>query len=309
MAYAALLLAGGALAQTPTPSQTDAAKTVAVVDGTVITTAELDAALLSEPSPVTPTEKQKKQEQLRALQGLIDTVLVRKFLEGKTRAVSPEEVGRRLAEMEKGLAKQDKRLDDFLQETHKTLEQFKADIADHLRWNAYVNSQVKEADLEKYYQDNKAHFDGATVHVSHICIRLATTATDADRKKARTTLEGYRKQLLADPKVDFAALARNHYQDPHAKDNNGDLGWIPRRWLDEAFARAAFALEKGQISEVVETEFGLHLIKAHDRNAGTPTKYSQVRESVRELYSETLWQQIVAEERKNRGAKIEIKLP
>ena len=142
-----------------------------------------------------------------------------------------------------------------------------------------------------------------TVRASHIVIRIPSKATQADMDKARATLDGLRKQLLADPKLDFDELALKQ------PDKGGDLGWIPRKWFDEQFSRAAFALPKGQVSEIVQTDFGLHLIKVTDRKPGTATEFAKIREAVREVCSEDLRQDILAKQRKLPTMKIVVNLP
>ena len=277
----------------PVPTPTSAAKPVAVVGGVPISRAELKAALeQSDPVPVHPSERQEAQHQMRALRILIDGILMRKFLEANTQPIAPAEIQRRVAAMEAGLREQDKNLAEFCQETGKTLDQLKADIADQLRWGAYLSTRLTDVMLMQCYADNKDFFDGVTVRVSHIVIRIPVGATQRDKDTARAALLGLRNQLLSDPKLDFDEVAKNQ------PDKGGDLGVIHRRWFDEQFSRAAFALPKGQISEVMQTDFGLHLIKVTDRKPGKASEYTKVREAVREFCAQDQRQTILAQQRK-----------
>ena len=203
--------------------------------------------------------------------------------------------------MEAGLKQQDKSLAEFCQETNKSIDQLRADIADHVRWSAYVSTQLTDAKLMQSYKNNKDFFDGVTVRASHIVIRIPAGATRAEKDKARATLEGLRNQLLSDPKFDFDEVAKKQ------PDKGGDLGEIHRRWFDEQFSRAAFALPKGQISEVVQTDFGLHLIKVTDRKPGKASEYTKLREAVREFCEQDMRQGILAQQRK--AVKVEVNLP
>ncbi len=296
-----LALVGAALAQAP------AAKPVATVNGTAVSAAELDAVLKANgPVPVHLPEGQRKQRQMEALGLLIDNALMREFLEKNTKPVGDEEVGRRIEEMRAGLRKQNKSLEEFCQETGQDLTQLKAGLTEYLRWNAYVQARLSEKEVEDFYKENKDFFDGTTVRVSHIVKRLPSTATDAEKAKERQALTELRQRLVSDPKADFAELAKQHSQDPQAK-AGGDLGWIPRKWFDEAFSKAAFALQVGQVSEVVQTDYGLHLIKVTERKVGKGSNYAEIKDAVREFCAEDMRQQILAKLRKE--AKLTIDLP
>ena len=90
--------------------------------------------------------------------------------------------------------------------------------------------------------------------------------------------------------------------------DGGDVGSFPRKFVvDENFARAAFALKPGEISGVVQTDFGLHLIKVTERKAGQPSDFSKIKEDVKEIYLDDMRLNILAQLRKE--AKIEVHLP
>lgn len=303
---AGVALAGGLLLVGATLAQ-PGGKPVATVNGVPISAAELDNVLkMAGPVTVPLPEKQRRLRQVEALGILIDNVLMRQFLEKQTRPVPQEEVERRLNEMAAGLREQGKSVEEFCHDTNQTLEQLRANIAEHLRWSAFVAANINEQTLENYYREYKDFFDGVTVRASHIVKRLPSNATETEKAKARMALEKVRQKLLSDPKADFAELAKEYSEDPQAS-RGGDLGFIPRKWFDESFSRAAFALQEGQISDIVQTEYGLHLIKVTARKPGTPSEYTKIKEAVREFCAEDLRQQILAKERKE--AKITIDLP
>lgn len=298
------LLASITLGQTATPSGT---KVVACVNGVNITLAELEAVLKTgDPTPIHLPEAQRRQRQMEALAMLIDNVLMRQFLEKYSKPVSAEEVDRKLREMRAGLAEQGKSLEEFCQETNQSLSQLKSSIADHLRWNAFAAANISDGMVEKYYSDNKDFFDGVTVRASHIVLRLSTNATETEKARAREKLTEIRQKLISDPKSDFAEMAKQYSQDPMAS-KGGDLGWIPRKWFDESFSRAAFALPVGQISDIVQTDYGMHLIKVTDRKPGRPSEFAKIKEGVREFCAEDMRQQLLSRARKE--AKITIDLP
>lgn len=286
-------------------------KVVASVNGVQILQSELEAVLKSAgPVPVHLPEAQRRQRQMEALGMMVENILMRQFLEKNTRPVAADEIDRRITEMRNGLKEQGKSLEEFCQETNQTLEQLRTNIGEHLRWNAYARAQITDPQVETYYKENKDFFDGVTVRCSHIVLRLPNNGTEADRQKARATLEAIRQKLATDPRADFAEYAKQYSQDPMAS-KGGDLGFIPRKWFDEAFSRAAFALQVGQISGVVETDFGLHLIKVTDRKPGRPSDFPKIKEAVREFCSEELRQGIMQKMRQEmvKEGRLKIELP
>jgi parvulin-like peptidyl-prolyl isomerase len=87
--------------------------------------------------------------------------------------------------------------------------------------------------------------------------------------------------------------------DPSAS-AGGEVGWIARKdtVVDEAFARAAFALKVGDVSEPVDTDYGVHLIRVLERKAGTPQPFAEVKDEVRDGYAEDVRQNLVRQLRK-----------
>jgi peptidyl-prolyl cis-trans isomerase C len=282
------------------------AQPAAVVNGVPISLAELDATIkMGGPTPVQLSEAVRRQRQIEVLGLMIDHLLMHQFLEKSTPPIAPKEVKDKLAEMEMGLKKQGKSLAEFCHDTNQTLAQLEESIADYLRWSAYATSQINDASLAKYYKENKDFFDNTTVQASHIVLRVPTGLPPSEKEKVRAKLLDLKAQIEAG-KLDFAAAAKAHSQDPRAS-QGGDLGFFPRKWVfDEAFSRAAFALKKGQISDVVETDYGLHLILCTDRKEGTPSDFTKIREAVREFCMEDMRQTLLSDLRKKADVKINL---
>ena len=280
---------------------------VAIVNGESIPRTELDAVLAQRPPVVTPlSAAQQRQLQQEALSALIDERLVRQFLTKTVPPPSKDDIDRQVAALQRGLATQGKPLDDYLKESHQTDAQLRASIALMQQWNTYAAKKITDPDLRKYYAENHDFFDKTTVRVSHIVLRLAPEAPAAERDAARQKLAALRQDILA-KKVTFAEAATKNSQCPSAP-RGGDLDIIARKWMvEEPFAKAAFAMKVGDLSDIVTTDFGLHLILVTDRKPGTPTTFEQVADEVRECLLEELRQTTLLELR--RSAKVEIKLP
>ena len=106
-------------------------------------------------------------------------------------------------------------------------------------------------------------------------IKVESDATDLQKAQARIEIAKI-QQKLKDGQ-DFATLAREHSQGPSAK-NGGDLGYFGRGQMVKPFEDAAFALKPGQVSEIVETQFGYHLIKVVDKQPERIMAYAEVKD-------------------------------
>ena len=123
---------------------------------------------------------------------------------------------------------------------------------------------VPEADLKTYYEQNVRRLSGQEERrASHILVAVSKTAAPGEREKAKAKAA----QLLAAVKLapeSFAEVAKKNSQDPGSAPNGGDLDYFARGAMAKPFEDVAFSLKKGEISDVVETEFGYHIIRVTD---------------------------------------------
>ncbi|HWV58478.1 MAG TPA: peptidylprolyl isomerase [Longimicrobiales bacterium] len=124
----------------------------------------------------------------------------------------------------------------------------------------HVDEDLTDEELREQYDREQP---GMTVRARHILIRVEPDAPAADRERAVQQLQELRARALAGE--DFADLARQYSQDPGSAPEGGDLDFFGRGMMVQPFEDAAFALEVGEISDVVETPFGLHLIKVEEK--------------------------------------------
>ena len=139
------------------------------------------------------------------------------------------------------------------------------------------NVSVTDEDVAKWYEENKAQYQtDEQRRVSHIMIE---TGDDADAAKAKA--EEILKSLQGG--ADFAATAEEKSEDTFSAENGGDLDFITPGMMDDAFDEAAFALKNvGDISDVVETQYGYHIIKLTDLKPETVKSLDEVADEVRD---------------------------
>ncbi|HKM91122.1 MAG TPA: peptidyl-prolyl cis-trans isomerase [Candidatus Acidoferrales bacterium] len=150
-----------------------------------------------------------------------------------------------------------------------------------------------DAALEDYYKQNLDMYRVQNrVHVEHILLKT-TGKTDAEaleiRKKAEEVLAKARKG------ANFEELAKEYSQDDTTKAKGGDLGWIQRGQTVPEFEQAAFALKKGEISDLVKTMFGFHIIKLMDREEARTKSFDEVRASIVPIIAAQMAQEQAAE--------------
>jgi peptidyl-prolyl cis-trans isomerase C len=134
--------------------------------------------------------------------------------------------------------------------------------------------------VREFYDKNPEKFrQEEAVRASHILIRVEPDAADAAKQKARARAEDLAKQAKGGG--DFAELARKNSADPGSATMGGDLGFIAPGQTVAAFDKTAFSMEPGQVSDVVETEFGFHVIKVAEKRAASTVPFEQVSPRIR----------------------------
>jgi parvulin-like peptidyl-prolyl isomerase len=293
------------------PGGQPAEKPVAVVNTQPISRAELETTLRQMgPSPVELSAERRRQREREAMMLTIDQVLMRQFLEKNSPRVESDDVQKRLDSLVVQLSQEGKSFRDYLVESGHSDASLRNTINMRIQWEKYVDEHITDNEVQSYYTAFKDFFDGITVKASHIVLRLAPDAPEAEKQKAMAKLNDLRSQIIAG-KLDFAQAARDNSQCPSAKEG-GDIGYFPRKWaVEEPFAKAAFALQVGEVSEVVQTDFGLHLIKVTDRKKeDRPPEtmdFDKIKDSVRAMCIEDMRQGILGQLRKQ--ATIEMNIP
>jgi parvulin-like peptidyl-prolyl isomerase len=304
-AWAAVaLLAGTAAAQAP------ASRPVAIVNGEPITKSEVDAVIKASRGDnfVPLTEPQKKEAIATATNMLIEDVLMRQYLRKNAQPVPQPQVDKEMKDLIDDLAKQKPpmSLAEFLRETAQTEQQLRADMAARLQWKAFINPRLTDQAVKQYYDANKVFFDKVLVRASHVLLKVPANASQADRQMAYNRIVAIRQEIMTG-KVQFADAAAK-YSDCPSKQNGGDIGLFPYKFaVLEPFARAAFSMKPGEVSDIVVTDFGYHIIKVTDRTNGQPSKLETIKNEVKEIYAQEIYQTIIADQRRN--AKIEMNLP
>jgi peptidyl-prolyl cis-trans isomerase C len=258
---------------------------------------------------------------------LIDDLLIEQYLQQLMVTVEPKEIDKRLDEMRAELTKRKQDFDKMLKEWKITEEELRQHVVAELRWEKFIDGRATDKVLQDLFAGNRDVFDGSQVHARHILLTPAANDAKAN-DEVQTQLAAIKKDIedqvatgMAKVPAEADALAReraraNLIDDAFvakakeksvcpSKANGGDIGWFQRAGsVAEPFSRAAFALKPYQMSDVVRSPFGYHLILTLERKAGREVKFDDTKDMVKEYYAGLLREQLTAQIRQK--SRIEI---
>lgn len=184
---------------------------------------------------------------------------------------SKEEVDKAFEELKKNIDAdeeykkklKDKGIDDTYlrqqQEQDLTIQKYKE--------NFEKNVKISDEEMKKYYDEHKKDYYKDEVKASHILISTVDEngkeLSEAKKKEAKKKAEEVLKKAKSGE--EFSQLAKEYSDDTGSAANGGDLGYFTKGQMVEPFEKAAFSLKVGQISDIVESQFGYHIIKVYDK--------------------------------------------
>lgn len=230
------------------------AKVVASVNGEKITQTDLYNQMV-------------KAEGKQVLDRMITTKLVAQEATKAKVTVSEADINAELAKVKESVGG-DAAFGQALQANGLTEEQLRESIKIQLLATQILGKEIKieDADLKKFFDENASQFDTRQVTARHILVN-----TEAEAKEIKAALDGG---------ADFATLAKEKSTEPAAKESGGDLGTFGRGRMVPEFENAVFAMQKGQISNPVQSQFGWHVINLIDIQ-GTAPDFEKAKEEVR----------------------------
>ncbi len=272
-------------------------KVVATVNGTNIMESQIQSRIDGEYKPMlakdaaqSPELAAQKEKMLR--QALTNSLIVECLLNEEARKAKIEVTDAELtAELTKGLAAMNPPM--TLEQYQKIVEaqggNFEAAKRGDMRKLLYSRLfeakfggtiAVTEADAKKYYDENIQEFQvPEQVRASHILIRPADPNTDPNQAKAQAKAKAEEVLKKVKDGGDFAALAKENSDCP-SKALGGDLGLFPRDRMVKPFADAAFAMKVGEISNLVETQFGYHIIKVTEHQDPNQITFDKAKANI-----------------------------
>ncbi len=243
-------------------------------------TEEIALMLKTRGVPESQFEAMIKNFKPQIVDGLVTRALINQACADKKITVSDEDLAAKIAAFEKNLPK-NLTLAGVLKQSGLTREMFENDMREQLKLEKLLQiGQATEEQVIAYYEENKARFfeKPEMTHARHILIAVKPNDTDEQKKEKRARAEQLLKQLKEE-QVDFAKLAEENSDCP-SKAMGGDLGEFWRGQMDEKFADAAFGMQTNEISGVVETRYGYHIIQTLGHTEPKTLELNEVRERI-----------------------------
>jgi parvulin-like peptidyl-prolyl isomerase len=301
--YVLLALLGALARVTAQDAQPDQAKendpasafpVAATVNGEPIYVSQVDAL-------ITTLQRQKKidpqymnRARAEALRQLVERRLMALGLMRDGAYVTNAEIEKELEKFQSQAKSRGMSLERFLNRGQLTLNALRYDVAWKLGSQKFIEQNLAEA-LEGYFKQHQREFDGTQLRASHILLRPISFNEPPNALMERAA--ALRADIEAG-KISFDDAAQKYSAGP-SRLEKGDLGYFPRLGvMQEEFARAAFALKPGEISQPVTTPFGVHLIRVTDSKPGS-RQWTQAVEELKAPTSLDLFARLVERERGN----------
>ena len=208
---------------------------------------------------------------------VVDTLITNKVIELEAKKqgveVSKDAIDKELASFIESYGGEDS-FNSALEYSGITLDDFKKDVEIYLLTKEMMSKDIEIADedIEAYFEENKADFNQPEeVRASHILVEDEATAQEVLEK--------------INAGEDFAELAAEYSTDSTAE-NGGDLGFFGTGEMVEAFETAAFALNVGEVSDIVKTDYGFHIIKVTDKHEAEEAVFEDKKDEVKDILIE-----------------------
>ena len=265
---------------------------VAKVNGESISKSDFEEAVKAAEqqagSPVPPDQRDRVYREI--LDQMIGYRLLTQESKARKVAVPDADVEAQILRIKQQFPNEDE-FKQALAQRHMTVEQIRNDARQNMAISKLVEDEVstkvsvKPEEVQTFYQQNPQNFqETEKVHASHILIAAPKTADAPTRAKARAKAESILKDVKAGK--DFAALAKQNSEDPGSAQNGGDLGFFPKGQMVPPFDAMAFSLKPGTVSNLVETDFGYHIIKVLEKQPGRTVPLEEAKPRI-EQYLET----------------------
>jgi peptidyl-prolyl cis-trans isomerase C len=283
--------AGATAAQAPVakPVPAELPEILARVNGETISKVDFEKALRAveaQNGGAVPPEQRD-----RVYRGVLEQLVSFRLLiqESKARnlTVPDAEIDARMAQI-RGQFPSEEAFTQTLALQKMTAEQLRADARSELTVTKMLQAEVESkvsvtpAQVQDFYAKNPDRFkQGERVRASHILLRLPEKADEAAKTTVKTKAADVLKQVRAGK--DFAELAKQYSEDPGSAPNGGDLNYFQKGQMVAPFDQAAFTLKVGDVSELVETTFGFHIIKVTDKQPERVVPLDDVRAQVQQF--------------------------
>ena len=276
------------------PSEAVVDRVVAVVNQEIITFSEVEKMSRSLQVEIQTEDRLERRERVheifrKVLDKLIEEKLIDQEVKKSGIKVTSKELEGTIEDVKRRFAVDQENFEKLLAAEGMTLEAYKKELEKQILRTKMINLAVKveptagEKELRDFYQK---HIDRYRVNeayrISHILFLIPTDASLEQGREIRKRCQKVLERIKGGE--DFGEMVLLYSEDPSSRKDRGDMGYFKRGELLPALNREALRLQVGEVSGVIRTEFGFHIIKLLDRKGNEPPPFEEVKEKVQADY-------------------------
>jgi len=262
---------------------------LALVNGTVITRVEFDREMTAAYRQFMRTGQKINQQQLaefkkQVLESLIAQELILQESIKKGIKIEDKTINEELAKMKQNYPNEEA-FNTALKNSNLSEENLKSDLHKKIVIQKYIKNEfelstdISDKEIKAFYDSHPESFTKPEqVRARHILIKIDPNTGETQKKEAKQKLAAVQARLKKGD--DFADLAKEFSEDT-SKSQGGDLGLFRKGQMVKPFEEVAFNLPVGQVSDIVETQFGYHLIKVEEKIPGSLVKFDEIKEKLK----------------------------
>lgn len=247
---------------------------------------EMDAILAQYKQKIPPEQLKAMLPKIRkqAIDSIINRHLLHGEVERKNIPPAPDQVDDEVKKIAARFPSQEA-FEQQLSTVGITLDQMKQDLEQQFKVDVLIREYITakdirlpKEDVSKFYDENPQAFQRPEqVRARHILLKTTPEENDDAKSQKRLQMAGLQGQITKG--ADFAQIAQEHSECP-SKAQGGDLGLFSRGKMVQPFEDTAFAMKTGEISDIVETQFGFHLIKLEERQEARQQEFEEVKDQI-----------------------------
>jgi parvulin-like peptidyl-prolyl isomerase len=257
---------------------------IARVNGKLIFQSEVER-ILAGAVPADAEPKKVAAAQASVLQKLVERQLITEFLAGQKIVATKDDVDNAIGRMRQALQQQNTTLEESLTRTHQTEAALRNNLGFELAWKKFVERNATDENMQALFDKVRVQLDGSQRRVSHIVLR--PDEAGAEKNKALTEQAKQLREKIDSGELTFEDAAAKYSAGP-SRTQGGDIGFITIDGaMPESFAKTAFAIKPGEVSQPISTIAGIHLIKVTDVKPGSKT-WQDVKPQLQQMMSNYL---------------------
>ncbi len=262
--------------------------------------------------------QQMAQKEVALFQPAVDNIINRaalqKIAEEENIEVQKDQIDQQIAQLKQNFPNEEA-FNNALSQQGLSEEKLRDMLSSQLQMQVVIDAKTEdpapptEEEMKAFYEQNKAQMQQPEqVRASHILLKSGEEATDEEKVQVKAKLNGIAKEI-EDEEITFSDAAKKYSEGPSGE-RGGDLNFFGKGQMVPPFEKVAFTMPVGEVSDIVETQFGYHLIKVTDKKVASTVPFEEIKPKIKEHLMQQKEQQSVQEflQKAREDAEVEIKI-